>query len=68
MHSKMSRDYSYGFIPVTAMLGTLVWKTSLLPGGKTLQDRYFIALKASVRKKEQISLGDNVVLTLTFDE
>lgn len=58
----------YGFLPVTVMLQKSVWRTSLLPGGKTLEHRYFIALKTSIRKKEGIGLGDGVKLTLTFDE
>ncbi len=55
----------YGFIPIIATLGKTTWKTSLLPGGKGIEFRYLIALKAVVRKKERIAAGDN--LSLTFD-
>ena len=50
-----------GFVPVTILLGTSTWKTSLLPYGDGTQ---FIPLKASVRKQEHIAVGD--VVTLEF--
>jgi hypothetical protein len=50
---------TYGFIPITATLGTTTWKTSLLPG----KGMYFIALKAGVRKKEKVGHGDKVTIS-----
>lgn len=49
----------WGFIPITASLGSSTWETSLLPTG---DKSYFIALKANVRKKEKVSLGNTVTL------
>lgn len=49
------------FAPVTAKVGKTEWRTSLLPLG---QGKYFIALKAQVRKAEGIFAGDTVVLQI----
>lgn len=47
------------FIKIEVTLGETTWQTSLLPMGN---GQYFIALKAEVRKKEQVELGDDVSL------
>lgn len=49
-----------GLVPITVTLGSSTWDTSLLPMGDGTQ---FIALKASVRKKEGLELGDKIKLT-----
>ena len=54
-----SNQFGWGLVPISATLGLTTWQTSLLPmGDKT----YFIALKASVRKKEGINVGDTIQL------
>lgn len=54
------RGGAYGMVPIECQLGATRWKTSLLPKG---DGQYFIALKATVRKKEQVALGDTVTIT-----
>jgi hypothetical protein len=48
---------AWGYIPVTAKLGTTEWKTTLFP---SKEGPYLLAIKASVRKKEAIEEGDAV--------
>lgn len=50
---------AWGFIPITATAGKTSWKTSLLPMG---DGSFFIAIKAQVRKKEKIAIGDIVTV------
>lgn len=51
----------WGFIPAVCTYKTYTWKSSLLPiGDKT----YFIALRAALRKKERITLGDRVCISI----
>lgn len=57
--SKLSRGGAWGMLPVCVTLGRTTWDTSILPMG---DGKKFIALKAKVRKKEGISLGDTVKL------
>lgn len=57
------RSVKWGLIPCEFQVGDTRWKSSLLPkGGGT----YFVALKASVRKREAISLGDTVTVRFQF--
>jgi len=49
-----------GLVPVKVTLGKSAWKTSLLPMGDGTQ---FIALKASIRKAEDIDIGSKITLT-----
>lgn len=48
-----------GSVPIEAKTGETVFKTSLMPYGDGTK---FIALKAAVRKRESISLGDEVTV------
>jgi hypothetical protein len=50
----------WGSLPVTVTIGQTVWKTSIFPDSKS--GNYVVPLKAEVRKKEKIGLGD----TITF--
>ena len=67
-HSKMiSKTYSemtrgWGSLPVMVTVGKTKWKTSIFPDKKT--NTYLLPLKAEVRKKENINLGDTISLTL----
>lgn len=58
--TKKSKVTAWGLLPIEAELGSSKWKTSLLPMG---DGTLFIALKAQVRKREKIELGDTVSLT-----
>lgn len=55
---------AWGMYPITARVGATSWKTKLmmLKGGG-----FFVALKASVRKKESIELGDTVKISFKLD-
>jgi hypothetical protein len=57
------RKTRWGLIPIQARVGNTSWKTSLLPMGG---GSYFIALKAKVRKQEDIFIGDDVELHFHF--
>jgi Domain of unknown function (DUF1905) len=54
--------YGWGMIPVTARIGATGWKTSLYPK----DGRYIVPVKASVRKAEELEIGDNVRVRLTI--
>ena len=48
-----------GLIPVRATVGPTTWDTSLLP---IVNGRHFIALKALVRKTNDIEVGDQATI------
>lgn len=54
--------YGWGMIPVSARIGATGWKTSLYPK----DGRYIVPVKASVRKAEELEIGDNVTVCLTI--
>lgn len=49
-------------IPVRAKIGDTTWKTSVFPDSKS--GSYLLAVKAEVRKKERLAVGDEVVVRL----
>lgn len=51
---------NFGFVAIDAKVGTSSWPTSLMPMG---DGTYFVALPAKVRKKEKLSLGDEVEIS-----
>jgi hypothetical protein len=53
-------SYGWGVVPVIATIGTTRWATSLIPKDGS----YLVPLKSSVRKNEDIQLGDNVHIVL----
>lgn len=53
-----------GMIPVIARIGNTTWKTSLLPVTKT--SNYIIAIKADVRKAENLNDGDKLTIYFKF--
>lgn len=59
-----------GFVPVTAKLGGTIWQTSLMPLGKHAgpEGSVFLAVKASVRKKERVDEGDLITVQLAIDD
>lgn len=56
-------SYGWGMIPVAVRLGGTSWTTSLFPkdGG------YIVPLKADVRRRERLEVGDVVTLRLTVE-
>ncbi len=52
--------YGWGMIPVTAYIGETAWRTAMFPK----DGRYLVPIKASVRKREDLELDDEVALRL----
>jgi hypothetical protein len=52
---------AWGTFPITVHVGKTFWHTKLMmkKGGD-----YFVALKAAVRKKEKLSIGDKVSVSI----
>jgi len=51
-----------GFVPIQATLGATTWRTSLFP--HTSEGTYLLAVKAQVRKKESVLVGDVISISL----
>jgi len=51
----------WGRYPITARVGSNIWQTKLMvkKGGD-----FFVALKATIRNKENISVGDNISVSI----
>ncbi len=49
----------FGSLPVNVTIGKTTWKTSIFPDKKA--GAYILPLKAEVRKKEKIEVGDTIV-------
>jgi len=56
-----SVTYGWGMIPVTALIGSTRWTTSLFPK----DGRYIVPVKAQVRMAEELDVGDVVTVRLT---
>ena len=56
-------SYGWGMIPVTALIGSTRWTTSLFPK----DGRYVVPVKARVRKAEELEVGETVTIRLTVD-
>ena len=67
--TELSKPLEYlsdrGLIAVDAMVGKSSWPTSLLPMG---DGTHFIALPAKVRKKEKLSLGEEIKISFETRE
>jgi hypothetical protein len=52
---------AWGMYPVTAYVGSTSWETKLMmkKGGD-----FFVALKAAIRNKEDIAVGDRVTISI----
>ena len=55
---------NWGSVRVTASIGQTTWNTSVFPDTKA--GAYMLPVKAEVRKKEQIEVGNIVTVTLKF--
>lgn len=49
-------------IKVLAQIGETSWKTALFPDSKS--GSYVLAIKAEIRKKQKLNMGDEIVLTV----
>lgn len=58
------RRRAWGMYPITARVGTTSWKTKLMmkKGGD-----FFVALKATVRNKEKITIGERVIISFELE-
>lgn len=54
-----NKSRSFGSIAILVSIGKTQWKTSLFPDKKS--SSYIFAIKAEVRKKENISADDTIV-------
>jgi hypothetical protein len=52
--------YGWGMVPVNVRIGKTEWITSMYPK----DGRYIVPIKASVRKAENLDLGDKVTVRL----
>jgi len=52
----------WGSFKIEAKIGKTIWETSIFPDKKS--GTYILPLKASVRKKEGIYMGDKITLTM----
>ena len=52
----------WGSLPVVATVGGTSWQTSIFPDKK--RGAYLLPLKAAVRKKENIELGDMIAFSV----
>lgn len=55
----------FGSLPVRATLGTSSWNTSLFADKKSAS--YLLPLKADTRRRERITHGDTVTVTLELE-
>lgn len=55
---------NFGTIRVTATLGKTTWKTSVFRDTKS--DSYVLPLKAEIRKKENITAGKTLQITIAI--
>ena len=58
------RRRTWGMFPITAYVGKTSWKTKLMmkKGGD-----FFVALKATIRNKEKITVGDRVAVSFKLE-
>jgi Domain of unknown function (DUF1905) len=61
---KKGRVYGSGFIKIQATIGTTSWNTALFP--HTQSQTYLLAIKKSVRKKENLFEGDRVTVRFSL--
>ncbi|MGJ3238181.1 MAG: DUF1905 domain-containing protein [Anaerolineae bacterium] len=62
----MTKEYAdRGLVAIIATMGGTSWDASLLPKG---DGTLFIALPARVRKREQIQLGDSIIMSFVLRE
>jgi hypothetical protein len=54
----------FGSVKVTATIGDAVWDTSIFPDSKS--ESYLLPVKAEVRKKAKIQVGDVITVQLNI--
>ena len=56
------RSRGWGSLPVTVTIGRTNWSTSIFPDKKSAA--YLLPLKAAVRAKERIRVGEEIVFSI----
>ena len=59
-----AKTVAWGYVRAKAKLGNTDWNTTLFPAKGGI---YMFAIKAAVRKKENIQEGDDVRITITVE-
>lgn len=59
-----AKKRGWGSVRVIAKIGDTMWETSIFPQKKGV---YILPIKASVRKKEKILVGNDVLVTLNIE-
>ena len=59
-HAAHSASYGWGVVPVTAMIGSTCFTTSMIPR----EGRYLLPIKAIVQRAENIGPGLDVAVTI----
>jgi hypothetical protein len=67
----MPKASGFNLVPISVTVGKNTWKTSILPNPSAKlrgagNSGKFIALKAMVRKKEKIEVGDKIGVSFQF--
>ena len=60
----VAHTYGAGFVRVRATIGETSWETALFP--HSASKAYLLSIKQSVRKKESILAGDDVVVEVVL--
>ncbi len=55
-------SYGWGVVPVEAVIGGVVFKTSLFPKDET----YLLPIKADVRRRTNVTAGDRISVEMTI--
>jgi len=56
-------SYGWGCVPVEAKINGTTFTTSLFPK----DDTYLLPLKIAVRRKTNVTVGDNIAVVMTID-
>lgn len=59
------RRPGFGSVRVSAGIGQSRWSTSIFPDSKS--GSYLLPLKADIRKREKLSAGDRIAVSLTVN-
>jgi hypothetical protein len=62
--TKKVKTSSNGLLPIVARVGKTEWKTSLFPHKK--EKIYLMSIKSIIRKKEGVSVGNNVFMKFSL--
>ena len=61
----VGKGAGFGSARVKATIGDTIWQTSIFPDKE--RGTYLLPVKADVRKKESLSAGDNVAVSIKID-